>query len=970
MSRKRHRREEVYNSELVALLAERLPGWDLAAEVGGMLLDADRTPDLMVTSPNGFPVVVEAKYEKSGLLKKVEEQAAGSVGLRTDKGAIVEQAVAVLYPEELGASASPPAEALSAGAVRYAAYCHGKNGGEAARIPEEGWLQGGPEDLAGFLEDVAVPESRLSDLVKRFTNAVEAAAGLLGQRFEGVSAVVKQENCQQTDQMVAALILNALVFHHLVAANHPRQIDSPRKMRSQNRITADEITQIWEEIMDINYYPIFAVARDCLNEITDDGVAANLLEMLVDTANRIASVNAHTLHNLTGEAFGALISDRKFLASFYTLPSSATLLAELAVSRLDVDWSNTDEITSLRIADFACGTGALLSAVYKRIQARIHRCGIDSASVHQRMVEDVFVGTDIMPAAVHITAATLSSAHPSIDYTKSETHVMPFGYSEKDKDVKIGSLDLLGDDKVLTLFGDGTKAVTAQGEDSHSVLNAPHGSFDIVIMNPPYTSPTNHTIAERQKMALPSFAAFGMDNEAQKAMGRKVRRLVGNLEHSVRGDGNVGLPTDFFDLAHLKLKPGGTAAFVLSASMPTGRGWAKLRDLLASHYDDVYIISCGKNFSSDTSIAEVLVVATKRSRPRPENEREPYWKWINIRQQPRSGIEAQVIAGDINSHRSEKVSVRKVGDTVYGHISVCGREVSPAMIRSPEVAEALLELVNSRKPGLSVPRTNKFVPLPVVPLGTLGTRGPVHRDIARSDLEVDRGVFHLAPHPGGKVDFPILWGHNHLLETQLVLSPDHQGVVAEGCQDEAPAIWSTATRLHFTLDFGLASHRMVACLTSVPALGGRAWPSFMLHTEDEPGKEAEEWIYPVLLWANSTLGLMSFYVLGTRNQPARSSLTITRLPELPVLDPRQLTDNQLIKAANIFGEFKNQKFQQANMAAWDPVRKDLDRALLLDLLNCEQEALDRVDIIRSQWCREPHLVSKRSQKMIAEDQKL
>ena len=682
----------------------------------------------------------------------------------------------------------------------------------------------------------------------------------------------------------------------------------------------------------------------------------------------VDSVNAHTVQNLPGEASGALISDRKFLASFYTLPASAALLAELAVSRLDVDWSNTAEITSLRVADFACGAGALLSAVYKKIQARMHRRGIDSASVHQRMMEDVFVGTDIMPAAVHITAATLSSAHPSVDYTKSETHVMPFGYSEEDKDIKIGALDLLGNDKVLTLLGDGIKAVTAQGEDSHSVLNAPHGSFDIVIMNPPYTSPTNHTIKERQKMALPSFAAFGMDNEAQKAMGRKAKKLVGNLEYSVR-DGNVGLPTDFFDLAHLKLKPGGTAAFVLSASMPTGKGWTKLRDLLASHYDDVYIISCGENFSSDTAIAEVLLVATKRSHPRPENEREPHWKWINLRQQPRSGIEAQAIADDINNHQSEKVSIRKIGDTVYGHIVVCGREVSPAMIRGPEVAKALLEIVDSRKPGLSVPRINKVVPLPLVPLGTLGTRGPVHRDIVRSDLEKDRGVFHLAPHPGGEVDFPILWGHNYLLETRLVLSPDRQGVIAEGCQDKAPAVWSTATRLHFTLDFELASHRMVACLTPVPALGGRAWPSFMLHAEDGPGKEAEEWIYPVLLWANSTLGLMSFYILGTRNQPARSSLTITRLPELPVLDPRQLTDNQLIKAADIFQEFKDQKFQQANMAAWDPVRKDLDRALLLDLLNCEQEALDRVDIIRSQWCREPHLVSKRSKKMITEDLK-
>ena len=98
----------------------------------------------------------------------------------------------------------------------------------------------------------------------------------------------------------------------------------------------------------------------------------------------------------------------------------------------------------LRVADFACGTGALLSAVYLRIQSRVRRRGIDDADLYSRMLEDVFVGCDIMPAAVHITAAALSSAHPSVDYTKTETHVMPFGPDEDDPtDVKAGSLDLL-----------------------------------------------------------------------------------------------------------------------------------------------------------------------------------------------------------------------------------------------------------------------------------------------------------------------------------------------------------------------------------------------------------------------------------------------------------------------------------------------------------------------------------------------
>ena len=38
-----------------------------------------------------------------------------------------------------------------------------------------------------------------------------------------------------------------------------------------------------------------------------------------------------------------------FLATFYTLPESACLLAELAVERLDVDWSDRSAIEGLRV---------------------------------------------------------------------------------------------------------------------------------------------------------------------------------------------------------------------------------------------------------------------------------------------------------------------------------------------------------------------------------------------------------------------------------------------------------------------------------------------------------------------------------------------------------------------------------------------------------------------------------------------
>ena len=75
------------------------------------------------------------------------------------------------------------------------------------------------------------------------------------------------------------------------------------------------------------------------------------------------------------------------------------------------------------------------------------------------------------------------------------------------------------------------------------------------------------------------------------------------------------------------------------------------------------------------------------------------------------------------------------------------------------------------------------------------------------------------------------------------------------------------------------------CLTPEKCLGGRAWPNIV------PGDERHE--IPLLLWCNSTLGLLMHWWKGTRQQMGRSNMTITAIPDLPVLDPRTLTQEQI-----------------------------------------------------------------------------
>ena len=127
--------------------------------------------------------------------------------------------------------------------------------------------------------------------------------------------------------------------------------------------------------------------------------------------------------------------------------------------------------------------------------------------------------------------------------------------------------------------------------------------------------------------------------------------------------------------------------------------------------------------------------------------------------------------------------------------------------------------------------------------------------------------------------------------------PDREGEVRPGCDDRAVAAWNaTASRLHFNRDFRINSQSLAACLTPTKAIGGRAWPNFIL--------EHDEWASSLVLWSNTTLGLIAFWWIGTRQHQGRASVPITQLPRLTVLDPRTLGVEQIDHAEAIFERFR------------------------------------------------------------------
>ena len=245
----------------------------------------------------------------------------------------------------------------------------------------------------------------------------------------GIAQEMEMADVPQTRRMACAILASALVYHDRIAGLH--QDIKPLVQVCGGNVSNPQgkLLTAWDEILGINYWPIFAIAKNILEQM-DSETATTILNRLRDTALSVRSTRVENAHDLTGRIFQRLIADRKNLATFYTLPSSALLLARLAVAKLDItDWSSVKNISDLRIGDFACGTGALLSAVYNQISSRHKRAGGNTEGLHRAMMEEVLYGCDVMPSATHMTCSTLSGLEPSVGLRSSEGQKRSIGIS-------------------------------------------------------------------------------------------------------------------------------------------------------------------------------------------------------------------------------------------------------------------------------------------------------------------------------------------------------------------------------------------------------------------------------------------------------------------------------------------------------------------------------------------------------------
>ena len=773
------------------------------------------------------------------------------------------------------------------------------------RFPDSGWLDGDLEDLADMVRLVSVPQRAVDQATTMLQEGIDGAARLLDELNEtslGVTAsmarLLGMSDVPQTRRMACAIIANALVFHERIAGMH-------EGVKSLAVVCGDgvdnpqgEVLAAWDDILKINYWAIFAIAKDILEQLPS-GDAADILRRLRHTAQAVDATGVDNAHDLTGRIFQRLIADRKYLATFYTLPAAASLLARLAVAKMEgVDWSDAGAIGRLRIGDFACGTGALLSAVYEQIAARHERAGGDAAALHKVMMEDVLYGCDVMPSAVHITGSTLSGVEPSVVFNSSHLYTMPYGRMA-DNSVMIGSLELLQSSNVLTLFytSDPAMRTGSAGEETASQIrvDVQDEGYDLVIMNPPFTSNTKHYDADDGVMNA-AIAAYDASDDDQEDMANRLKRLAKDTSYH----GHAGLGSAFVALANKKVRHGGRVAFVLPFTTINGRSWAKFRELIAKNYTDVTIVSIAANghdmsFSSDTGMAECLVIARRLAPRQKPSERATF---VSLLHRPDTFGDAQELSRVISSSNS----IRRLEDGPYGgHSIFSGDALAGEVMDAPvddhkngwgaarildfSVAQVAHSLANG---ALWLPAEPKSHKLPTTQLSNVGRRGIHHWQLIDPAM---KGAFIKGP-PSDTATYPSLWNHSARNETRIICAPDLQMHIRPGMEDDGARLWATASRAHLNLDFTFGSQALAVAFTDRESIGGRVWPNVIFSDK--------RFDYAFSVWGNSTLGLLSHWWHSSRQQSSKAGITISTADSLPILDLRALTDEQLGAAEAIF----------------------------------------------------------------------
>ena len=927
--------ESTLNVAMAEVMENMRAAWEAQPEQTGAL--SGGRPDIVLREAGALPVIIENEFEPA---RDVDKEARGRLGKHDKKsGTEIRAVIAVKVPRrvrEMDTAATK--RALPGLKFRYAVY-------QPERYPEDGWLAGSLADIAFAAQLVSVPTENVAEYVRILGDSSKRIVDVICRLDSGIQAGIAQRLNQAPDEQtwgMAALILsNAMVFYDDLVGTYEIGEDGSAKKSKRRRggetvelptiqsmkiagvVPLEYLITAWRDVLKVNYYAIFHVAIDILSCMSDAD-ASNVIAELVGTTSAIKAGRMSRSADMYGMLLQRLIVDRKHLAAYYTLPQSAALMATVALPPPgDRLYRN---MLKFRVGDFACGTGLLLTSVYRQMASNYEAAtGKSAADIHERMMSDCINGLDVLPSAAHMAVSALAGMFPKRIFKKTNIHVMPIGrWGKGKKEYRLGSCDLI-DGKDTTLF-ESSRQITGSGEAGAVHHGITDESMDLIVMNPPFTRAGKR----EEDSVVGSWAAFGASAEDQKAMGKLAAEKFG----PVVSHGHAGLASYFVAISHKKIRVGGTVSLILPATIAMGESWKAVRTLLNKAYE-LLVISIARTdmkaqdgaFSSDTGMGEVMLFARKL----PDGSPPVRAKFVSLRERPTSAFDA-VQVGD---------AIRGLGKV---HCMEDGNGATSLMVGNRTAGAVIDAELADRWTSVNV------VNLELLQEFYSLTRGGGFVALERvcefgSDSQMLIGKQQKGPFKklvggggGGSPKYPALWNNNSAKQTGMRVEPDSHLEIRPGMGDKAKNMWpGEASHMHMNIDVDYTAQALLASYTDPKTAGGSSWPSVVLG-------EAES--KALIAWFNSTLGVISYWMVAGRQQLGRGRTKRSGLALMQVPDVANCA--KAAKLAKIFDRFSGRKLCPINRLDADPVRKELDAAVA-GALGITAD-LDR---LRAMLCSEP-----------------
>lgn len=934
-------REEVINTQL-AIFISRL---GVTADAETIHVHGKHRPDVLFEL-RGLRVVIEGKFADHPNAEQIVLEDAR----RRVRSGIAHIAAAAVYPIALRSTPTTKVlEKLGTSQLKYRIV--------AETHETEDWSEGNPVSLMDALrhaQEALTKDEIVEQTAKSLSVQLTGVASLwMGQKgaCDRLSTLLgffsprgetqeKAQDRRETAAKVSALVLaNAFIFQEQLAGTDGR-ISSLRKLENEKDpvgATAKHWKWIWENI---NYVPIFQLGERVLNELPINANSAVATRALLREAISICSQQAALRHDLMGRIYHWLLHQAKYLGTYYTSVSAATLLLKLTLAaNWKQDFSDPVELASFKVADLACGTGTLLMAsaqalsdVYIRERANrdLTLDTKDMSTLHRALMENVLHGYDVLPSAVHLTASTLAMLAPEVAFVRMSLYVLPLGLDHGI--AKLGSLDFLTNNEIQTQMAldySHTESIRTGAAFSHAA-KATVPQLDLCVMNPPFVRSVGGNLL------------FGSLPDDRGKLQTELKRRVKQIGASA----TAGLGSVFVALADRWLKVDGRLAFVLPAALVSGEAWGDTRKLIAERYHLETVVSSHDaerpNFSENTDLSEILFIARKRADKKPVGRTTYVSLWRN----PRSIHEALDLANRI-IQVDEPVTVEGAGiTTVRGPSGKLGEVISLPPAKGGQnwtgalfAQSELLRIWWALEKGeLRVPGSRQAELVPLCFLNTLGALGPDRKRI----------------HEGFKVTsddwtpYPAFWGHKSAIVRTIGQQPNAR-LAAWLDSPRGPNygahLWERAGNILLVERLRSNTHRVLAVGFENEVLGNTWW-ALKPHDLNRQQEKA------LLLWLNSSPALLLFFGRRVITQGAWMQMKQPAWESMPVLDVRALSSQQLLILANSYDSLSTQNLEPLAKLTSDPVRYQIDVAISNTL------GIPDPSFIRELLDREPGLTAR------------